>query len=363
VSVAVNKTATFNALIAVALAGVPKKGLGTMILMGNHGFDGKLDVREGVAEINKTTEGALTARDYTVAENATLRFVCAAIVSTGTQLTGPKAVTGDGIFEVVSGFLRIQSSTAIVSMSMGSKGQIIVRDGAFLNNNQPANDRFVNNKAILNVQGTGLFGLNNDMIKVGSLHGDGQVKAEYLSHSLTITGDSDGAFSGTLTQKDAGNKLTLVKSGLGTQILSGTNSYTGPTTINGGCLTLTGGTNRLSVNTPVTVTNAVLNLGLTQQTFNTNPVFRAESKLAVDVSKTDIGRLTLTNSVDVSGWNFKINNPSDYPKGKRYAVISTGTDKVITGTPTLVDTPSGFIIYNRDNAIYVDFPAMVIFFR
>jgi autotransporter-associated beta strand protein len=362
VVVASSKTATLNALVSLADEGILKKGSGTMILMGNHGFGGKLDVREGVVEINQTTAGPLTARDYTIAENATLRFVCDALGSAGTQLTGTKAVTGDGIFEVASGFLRIQSSTAKVSMSMSDKGQIIVRNGAKMDNSSSGNDRFYNNRAKLFVEGTGLFDLADDTIKVGSLHGDGQVKSGSVSHTLSIMGDTDGLFSGILTEKDANTKLMLAKWGLGTQILSGTNSYTGVTSVFGGRLTLAGGTNRLSVNTPVTVTNAVLDLGLTQQTFNINPIFRAGSKLAVNVSKTEIGRLTLTNSVDVSSWKMTINNPSAYPVGKKYAVVSTGIDKIITGVPTLLDLPPGFIIFNKNNTIFIDFPGTIISF-
>jgi len=363
VFVASSKTATFNALINSAWEGVPKTGAGTLVLVGNHGFGGKLDVREGVAEINQTTAGALMYRNYTTAENATLRFVCAAIDSAGTQLQGTCWVTGDGTFEVVSGYLRVQSSANKVNMAMSELGQIIVRNGAKMDNAFGGGNRYATNKAKLVVEPTGYFGLNADSVRFGSLHGDGEIKADWDSRTVTISGDTEGAFSGILTQKDAANRLALTKDGPGTQILSGTNTYTGTTTVMGGRLTLEGGDNRLSVDTQVIVTNGVFNLGLTQQTLNNNPDFRAESKLAVDVSKTDIGRLTLTNSVDVSNWKMTINNPGVYPKGKRFAVISTGTEQIITGAPTLVDMPSGFIIYNRDNTIYVDSPAMVIFFK
>ena len=363
VVVASSKTAIFNALINSAFEGVPKKGQGVLVLMGNHGFGGKLDVMEGTAEINHTTPAVLMNRDYNIAEFATLRFVCAPLGSAGTQLQGTKSVTGDGTFEVASGCLRVQSSLNKVSISMSAKGQIIVRNGAFMSNAYDVANRYAANKAKLFVEGSGLFELHADAVNFGALLGDGTITSDLYAKTLTITGDADGTYPGLLMEKNATTKLSLLKVGPGTQILSGTNTYTGTTTIMGGRLTLEGGDNRLSVSTQVLVTNAVLNLGLTQQTLNNNPDFRAESKLAMDVSKTSIGRLTLTNSVDVSGWKVTINNPSVYPKGKRFAVISTGADKIITGAPTLVDMPSGFIIYNKDNTIYVDSPAMIIFFK
>lgn len=365
VTVASSKTAIFNALINSAWEGVPKKGQGTLVLVGNDGFGGKLDVQEGVVEINQTTAGALMYRDYAIAEDATLRFVCAAIGTAGTQLSGGsiRSVTGDGTFEVVSGYLRVQSDANKVNMAMSDKGRIIVRSGAKMDNSNAGGNRYASNKAKLIVEPAGYYGLNTDSVRFGSLHGDGEVKADWNSQTLTITGDSDGAFAGTLTEKDAANRLSLTKSGLGTQILSGTNQYTGTTTVNGGRLTLEGGDNRLPVNTQVIVTNAVLNLGLTQQTLNNNPIFRSESTLAVDVSKTTIGRLAVTNSMDVTGWRVTINNPDAYPKGRKFALITTGAEMTLTGVPTLVDMPSGFLIYNRDNTIYVDSPAMVIFFR
>jgi autotransporter-associated beta strand protein len=322
-----------------------------------------LDVQQGTVEINQTTPMALKNRDYNTAEQATLRFVCAPLGSAATQLAGVQWVTGDGTFEVASGFLKVQSSLSKVNMAMSEKGQVIVRDGALMSNAYDVLNRYANNKAKLVVEGTGLFELHADSASFGALQGDGIVTSDLYARTLTITGDSDGTFPGLLTEKNAATKLSVLKAGPGTQILSGTNTYTGTTTIMGGRLTLEGGNNRLSVNTQVIVTNGVLNLGLTHQTLNNNPDFRAESTLAVEVSKTEIGRLTLTNSVDVSSWKMTINNPSVYPKGKRFAVISTGTEQSITGAPTLVDMPSGFIIYNRDNTIYVDSPAMIIFFK
>lgn len=78
--------------------------------------------------------------------------------------------------------------------------------------------------------------------------------------SLTLNPSSGATqtYSGNLSRTGGGSGLTLTKTGAGTQILSGTNSYTGLTTVNGGELRVTsagaiGGTN-------VTVTTGQLAL-------------------------------------------------------------------------------------------------------
>jgi autotransporter-associated beta strand protein len=237
-SVASGMTVSISNAVLGAGTGFVKTGTGLLSLVGNKGFAGKLDVQEGMAEIKETTAMTLTARDYAIAENATLRFSCAPKGSSGTLIPGTKSITGDGTFEVASGYLRIQSSSAKVSVSMGAKGQILIRNDAAMNNAYAGGDRYASNKAKLIVEATGFYGLNADAVRMGSLQGEGEVKADYDSRTLTLTGDSSGVFAGRLTEISSAKQLSLTKSGSSLQVLSGTNLYTGVTTIsrNGGAL-------------------------------------------------------------------------------------------------------------------------------
>ena len=91
-------------------------------------------------------------------------------------------------------------------------------------------------------QGIGWANGASGVFQMGALNGSGVVIADYSSTgggttvTLGLNGHS-GAFSGIIAN-GTGDILNLVKNGSGTQVLSGSNTYTGPTTINAGKLQL-----------------------------------------------------------------------------------------------------------------------------
>ncbi len=105
---------------------------------------------------------------------------------------------------------------------------------------------------------------------MGALSGAGTVTSSLAGLStLTVGGgNTNGTFSGII-QNGAGT-LSLVKTGSGTQVLSGVNTYTGSTTIANGTLQLSGGSNRLPPTTLLTLgqgaTGGVLDLNGQSQT-------------------------------------------------------------------------------------------------
>jgi autotransporter-associated beta strand protein len=95
-----------------------------------------------------------------------------------------------------------------------------------------------------------LFDMNKNNATVGALTGAGTVNNSYASsETFTIGGDNDsGEFDGVIECTGEPNGLALVKTGTGTEILGGANTYGGGTTVSNGTLLVNG-----SVVTNVTV--------------------------------------------------------------------------------------------------------------
>jgi uncharacterized repeat protein (TIGR02543 family) len=98
-------------------------------------------------------------------------------------------------------------------------------------------------KGVVNVGGEGTLDLFYHSAVVNGLSGDGWVGTdgdpEGDTNTLTVgDGDATRDFAGYI--EDGGAILSLVKIGTGTQVLSGSNSYTGGTTINNGGLDIDG---------------------------------------------------------------------------------------------------------------------------
>ncbi|MDD5546463.1 MAG: autotransporter domain-containing protein [Candidatus Omnitrophica bacterium] len=88
---------------------------------------------------------------------------------------------------------------------------------------------------------------------VGSLFGSGTVaNTGAIDRTLTVGDDTSTTFFGTIADGGGAGKLFLTKQGAGTLTLSGTSTYTGATTINGGVIDITAdnalGTGAVTIN-------------------------------------------------------------------------------------------------------------------
>lgn len=92
-------------------------------------------------------------------------------------------------------------------------------------------------------------------LTVNALNGAGTVQAVNFSPSTLTVGQNGGSGSFTGILRNNGQVLSLIKSGSGTQILSGSNSYTGTTNVNNGLLVVEGttGTGNVTVAPGATV--------------------------------------------------------------------------------------------------------------
>ncbi len=100
----------------------------------------------------------------------------------------------------------------------------------------------------------GFLDLGGISQQIGSLAGSGTVTNSGLASAALTTGDATNTlFSGVI--QDGASQTALTKQGTGIFTLSGTNTYTGATTINGGTLALTG-TGSIATSSGVNVANA-----------------------------------------------------------------------------------------------------------
>jgi len=164
---------------------------------------------------------------------------------------------------------------------------------------------------------------------IGSLHdlglSGGTVTSDSPSAStLSIGADhsADALFSGTI-QDGTGGSLSLTKAGTGTQTLSGTNTYSGPTTVQQGTLALstTG-----SLTSDVSVQSGA--------TFVNNGLVSGNVSIASGGIATGAG--TTTGNFAVAGTHRPGNSPGVEIIAGNYILLSTGTLELELDSPLLI---------------------------
>jgi len=232
---------------------------------------------------------------------------------TGT-LTLSGANTYSGLTAVTAGILNIRDAIALGTTA----GATTVSSGATL---QIQNSITVGNEG-LTISGVGASGQNGALVSVSGTNNYGGLLA--LGAAATISSDSGtlnltnaGTITGSgfgLTLTGSGNGSissvigtgtgTLTKSGGGTWTLTGTNSFTGSTTINAGTLTVAGSTGAaLGATASITInTGGTLLLGASNQINNSAGMTLNGGTFATGgfsegtASAVGIGALTLTAS-------------------------------------------------------------------
>ncbi|KQV89291.1 autotransporter-associated beta strand repeat-containing protein [Pelomonas sp. Root1237] len=211
-----------------------KQSAGVLTLGAANTYTGQTQVQSGVLLLQNSTRSAeffITSPTATVELN----------VASGTRANAADTLfSGKGTLRKTgAGVATWQQGKA--TFAMGSGSLIDVQAGTLVGGSH-ANEDWTRNQSRLNVAANAVFDGDEANVRVDALSGAGRIKSGYngSGYSAFTMGVANGSgnFSGVLANSEStGN---FVKTGTGTQTLSGINTNTGTTRVQAGQLTLNG---------------------------------------------------------------------------------------------------------------------------
>jgi autotransporter-associated beta strand protein len=270
---------TFDGTSYATIAGTGsfiKEGAGTLTLINSSTYTGATNIRNGVLAFNAINQlGAGTS--IAIENQAVLRLVndrfaeVASAVDLGSR--GIAIGTGGAVIDVTSfndGYVTptanvltvggVVTGAAVEGLTKNGGGTLVLSNatnsyaGATLVNGgtlQLGNSEVLPNSTNVTIGAAGTLDLSGRSETIAGLNGSGSVNNTASGNSvLTVgSGNANGTFSGSIGNTGSGT-TGFVKTGAGTQTLSGSSTYSGATDVQGGTLLVSGS---ISGNTNVNV--------------------------------------------------------------------------------------------------------------
>ncbi|HEY8993364.1 MAG TPA: autotransporter-associated beta strand repeat-containing protein [Lacunisphaera sp.] len=268
-------------------------GLGASAITVNSGGTLAINPGTGNSTVNNNISGAglVTAQDPAGAGGNTLQLGGIYSGFTGTL----------NILAGASNFGKVNFSNTTQASVMSSSATIQVQSGAtlYLNKTNLNYGAKVELFGAGNSENLGALRLENDVIQSGSVTLKG-------NSVIGVNGGTDGTISGAIGE--SGGSFGFTKVGNRTLNLTGSNSYTGATTINAGTLSASsladGGSNSSIGASSNAASNLILNGGTLQYTgaaVSTDRLFSLQASSSINASGTGAVNFTNTGSMDFNG--------------------------------------------------------------
>jgi autotransporter-associated beta strand protein len=293
------------------VTGLTKSGTGKLTLSGANTFAGDINIQEGVVQVGSGgTVGSIANSGSIVLTGGSLAFNRSDNLVQGTSfLTNGTVITGaGGLIKMGSGNLTLNAANTYSGATRVEAGKLIL-----------ANNLAIQNSAF-DTDGLGVLSLNagTTSFNLGGLTGSGVVAPEnynsVASINLNTVSGVSRTYSGVLSNGAAG--MTLIKSGAGTQILSGNNTFSGGTTLSAGTLgvgssaalgsgdltvggssTLLAAADGLNIANTASLNSGTLTVDVQGNTLTSSGTINGTGALA----KTGVGTLILSRSNNYSG--------------------------------------------------------------
>jgi len=249
-------------------------------------------------------------------------------------------ITGTGTLELIAEAATENFILSNVTANANNWTGGLIIDG---NNNDScfvkigANNELAGNNVTIIQAGTGTvrLDLNGFNDKIGGLNSSGtsalNEMADFAAAPSILTlgaNNASGSFSGVIGGDSAPNSLSIIKIGTGTQTLSGANTYTGNTLVEGGTLALSGGG---SVSSPqILVSNATFDV-------STLSAYSGSSSIGLMSN----GTFNVGNVLATVGGSFGISNSTlAFPLNESSAAITVSGALATGGSTNVINVTS-----------------------